>query len=83
MNIFGIWVHYTNSNQNLEKNLDKDTENKLYILRQLNKNPEISQRYLAQSIRASLGNNIEYLLFFALYRAVVDHHVDRLDVEAQ
>ena len=50
-----------NSNQNLEKNLDKDTENKLYILRQLNKNPETSQRYLAQSIGVSLGK-INYLL---------------------
>ncbi len=50
-----------NNKQDFEKNLDKDTENKLYILRQLNKNPEASQRYLAQSIGVSLGK-INYLL---------------------
>ena len=50
-----------NNKKDFEKNLDRDTENKLYILRQINKNPEASQRYLAQSIGVSLGK-INYLL---------------------
>lgn len=61
MNIFAIYVHYMNNKKDFEKNLDRDTENKLYILRQINKNPEASQRYLAQSIGVSLGK-INYLL---------------------
>jgi len=50
-----------NSNEFFDKNLDKDTEKKLDILRQLNKNPGASQRDLADEIGISLGK-INYLL---------------------
>ena len=50
-----------NSKEFLNKNLDKDIEKKLDILRQLNKNPGVSQRDLADEIGISLGK-INYLL---------------------
>ena len=50
-----------NSKEFFDKNLDKDTEKKLDILRQLNKNPGASQRDLADKIGISLGK-INYLL---------------------
>jgi len=50
-----------NSKEFFDKNLDKDTEKKLNILRQLNKNPGASQRDLADKIGISLGK-INYLL---------------------
>lgn len=50
-----------NSKEFFDKNLDKDTEKKLDILRQLNKNPGASQRDLASKIGISLGK-INYLL---------------------
>tara|TARA_B100001059_G_scaffold236587_1_gene288013 strand:+ start:3820 stop:4188 length:369 start_codon:yes stop_codon:yes gene_type:complete len=50
-----------NSKEFFNKNLDKDTEKKLDILRQLNKNPGVSQRDLADEIGISLGK-INYLL---------------------
>ena len=50
-----------NSKEFFNKNLDKDTEKKLDILRQLNKNPGASQRDLASKIGISLGK-INYLL---------------------
>ena len=40
---------------NNKKNLDKDTEKELGILRQLDKNPSTSQRDLAEEIGVSLG----------------------------
>ena len=61
MNIFDIYVQYMNSEEFFDKNLDKDTEKKLDILRQLNKNPGASQRDLASKIGISLGK-INYLL---------------------
>lgn len=61
MNIFDIYVQYMNSKEFFDKNLDKDTEKKLDILRQLNKNPGASQRDLASKIGISLGK-INYLL---------------------
>ena len=50
-----------NSKEFFDKNLDKDIEKKLDILRQLNKNPGASQRDLADKIGISLGK-INYLL---------------------
>lgn len=50
-----------NSKEFFDKNLDRDTEKKLDILRQLNKNPGASQRDLADKIGISLGK-INYLL---------------------
>ena len=50
-----------NSKEFFDKNLDKDTEKKLDILRQLNKNPGASQRDLASKIGISIGK-INYLL---------------------
>ncbi len=50
-----------NSKEFFDKNLDKNTEKKLDILRQLNKNPGASQRDLADKIGISLGK-INYLL---------------------
>ncbi len=61
MNTFGNYVHLMNSKEFFDKNLDKDTEKKLDILRQLNKNPGASQRDLADKIGISLGK-INYLL---------------------
>lgn len=61
MNTFGNYVHLMNSKEFFDKNLDKDTEKKLNILRQLNKNPGASQRDLADKIGISLGK-INYLL---------------------
>ena len=46
---------------NNKKNLDKDTEKELGILRQLDKNPSTSQRDLAEEIGVSLGK-INFLL---------------------
>ena len=57
MNIFDIHVQYMNN----KKNLDKDTEKELGILRQLDKNPSTSQRDLAEEIGVSLGK-INFLL---------------------
>ena len=61
MNTFGNYVHLMNSKEFFDKNLDKDIEKKLDILRQLNKNPGASQRDLADKIGISLGK-INYLL---------------------
>lgn len=61
MNTFLNYVHLMNSKEFFDKNLDKDTEKKLDILRQLNKNPGASQRDLADKIGISLGK-INYLL---------------------
>jgi len=57
LNIFDIHVQYMNN----KKNLDKDTEKELGILRQLDKNPSTSQRDLAEEIGVSLGK-INFLL---------------------
>ena len=61
MNIFDYYVQVMNSKEFFDKNLDKDIEKKLDILRQLNKNPGASQRDLADKIGISLGK-INYLL---------------------
>lgn len=61
MNIFGYYVQLMNGKEFFDKNLDKDIEKKLDILRQLNKNPGVSQRDLADKIGISLGK-INYLL---------------------